>query len=492
MKVLLVYCNTTFQNAIPMGVSLLIAHLKKAGITVDLFDSTFYKWSDLSGMEQRMNALQFKPCYLRYKESSIYDDLREKVKNYSPDLIGFSMVEPTYYLGMRLLDSIADIVVKNGIKIAVGGVHAIFYPESFFKKDLIDYICIGEGEETFVELCLKLESGKDLFDIGGFIIRKNHELVRNNNIKLVDINQSPILDFDLYGKEFLQKPMMGKLLTSIAVEITRGCPYHCTYCAAPYLARISKNKGSGSWYRIKTIEKLYKEYNEYVRKYNPDFIHKHSESFLSVGKKRLYEYMEMYSEFAIPYWIETRPEDITEEKAKLLAKTNCKRISIGMESGNEKYRINMLKRKQTDENLLRAARLLHNAGISFSVNLIIGLPGETREMIFEGIELLRKMRPDSTSACMFTPYKGSFLRKYCEEKGMISPDYIGDDYSVSYSLKNNTLSEKEVLGFFRTLPLYIELPKSEYKRIEEAEKMTEKGNAAFEELKQSFLELKGW
>ncbi len=76
---------------------------------------------------------------------------------------------------------------------------------------------------------------------------------------------------------------------------------------------------------------------------------------------------------------------------------------------------------------------------------------------------------------------------------MIDPDFIGGDYfQMKYSLKNNTMSPKEVQGLFRTIPLYVCLPKSEYPRILRSEEMDEKGNELYNELKENYYEIMGW
>ena len=491
MNILMTYCNSMQENALPMGMSQLIACLHQAGYTVEFFDTTFYRWEEKSAMQVRMEHLQFPPCEIRHREGDVYDDFRNKIEATSPDLIGLSLVEPTFLLGMQLLESVRDLLISRNIKVAVGGVHAIYHPESLINNELIDFICIGEGEISFVELCRRLEHNDDPSDVQGFIVKNRKGCVRNTLRKPVDINMLPILDFDFFGPDFMLKPMMGRLHRTISVELTRGCPYTCTYCGNAWLTKIFKE--FGGWYRLKRIEKIHQEYEEYIDKYNPQFIYKHSESFLAVDEKRFGEYMDMYSAYRIPYWIETRPEDVTDKKAERLANSNCKRISIGLESGNESYRKTMLKRSYTNDQVIRSCAILKDNGISFSMNLIIGLPMENREMVFEGVNLLRSVKPDGITVLLYTPYHGSSLRQVCIDKGMIEPDFIcGDYFQMKYSLKNNTMNPKEVQGLLRTIPLYVHLPKSEYSRIRRSEEMNEKGNEIYNELKEEYYEIMGW
>jgi radical SAM superfamily enzyme YgiQ (UPF0313 family) len=479
------------ENALPMGVSQLLACLQEAGITVDLFDTTFYRWGDKSSMEVRMENLQFPPCDIRYSEGDVRRDLRKKIEDFSPNIIGFSVVEPTFLFSMELLELVKDLVEGKGIKVAVGGVHAIYATETFLDNELVDFICIGEGEEAFVDLCQRIESGSDTRNVEGFWARTKDGVVRNGLRRPVDINNLPILDFTLFGRDFLQKPMMGRTMRTISIELSRGCPYNCTYCGNAWLTKMFAEHGG--WFRLKDLDKIHREYKEYIRKYDPEFIYKHSESFLATSMERFMAYMEMYSEYAIPYWVETRPEDVTEEKAEMLARTNCKRVSIGLESGNELFRKKMLNRNYTNQQVKRACAILKDKDISFSMNLMIGFPDETRDMIFDGVELLRSVKPDATSVFLFTPYKGSDLRLLCEDRGMIKPDFIGGDYfQMEYCLKNNSMAEEEVLGLFRTIPLYVQMSESEFPRIKMSEKMNDKGDETFTRLKNEYYQIMGW
>lgn len=492
MKILMVYCNSMLENALPMGVSQLIACLQETGHNVALFDTTFYRWDEKSSMEIRMENLQFPPCEIRYSSGDVFQDLRQKIMDFSPDMIGLSIVEPTFYFALRLLRSVRDLIDKNKIIVAVGGVHAIYAPTTFLAEDSIDYICIGEGERGFIDLCNNLERGIRNDDQPGFYVRtKNGDFRQNELLRPVDLNSLPILDFTLFGSDFLLKPMMGRLYRTVSIELSRGCPYTCTYCGNAWLADMFR--GLGGWYRQKSIEKIHQEYQSYIKKYDPEFIYKHSESFLATSRKRFSAYMEMYSQYSIPYWIETRPEDISDEKAERLAETGCRRISIGLESGNEVFRKKVLRRNHSNELVKRSCSILRDKGISFSMNLILGFPNETREMIFDGIRLLREVKPDSTSIFLYTPYKGSALRKTCEDRGMVEPDFIGGDYfQMRYSLRNNSLSAEECLGLFRTVPLYVKLPETEYDRIERAEKYDDEGNREYLKLKDEYFEVMGW
>lgn len=492
MKVLLVYCNSMLENALPVGLSQLSACLKQAGITVELFDTTFYRYAQKSDMENRIEALQFPPCPLNFKEGNMYEDFQLAIEKFQPDLIGLSVVEPTFFLGMRLLESSRKIIKRKNIPVVLGGVHAIIAPQTAIKYgDLIDYICINEGEEVFVNLCQKINRGEPREDCVGFWVKNDSKWIKNPKASLVDINNSPIMDFTIYPESFLNKPMMGKVYRTISIDTTRGCPYFCSYCCDRALRNLFRELGS--WYREKSINKISQELREYVNMYSPEFVYIISESFLSGHVEKTRKFAEIYRTYSIPFWFNTRPEDITEEKIRIVKEIGCKRISIGLEHGSEAFRNKFLHRNYSNDDFKRACGILKDYNISFSVNIVIGFPYDTREMIFDAINLLRDIKPDGVSTHIYNPYHGSEIRLLCEKEGMIPTDLIAEDFfQKDYLLNNPTISKSEILGLFRTIPLYIEMEKRHYHRIKEAEGLDSNGDRVFRGLKKEFYALKGW
>lgn len=490
MRILMVYCNTAQDNTVPIGVTQVMACLLKAGHEVGLFHTTFYKRGSKSSAELRMEALQYKPCKFIYESSDMHTDFRAKVKEFNPDIIGFSIFEVTFNLFKELIGVARDIIRSRKIKVAVGGIHAIFWPESIAGTPDVDFISIAEAENTFVDLCNKISSGKPYFDQPGFWIKEGKRWRKNSASELVDLNSLSIAEPFMFGDRFMMKPMLGKLRKTITVELSRGCPYSCTYCSDSFLARKFANLGK--WYRVKSVSKIDEEYSLLINKYKPEFIYKFSETFLVAGDRWLTDYFDMYKKYSLPFWTESRPETINENNIRMLADSNCIRFSLGLESGNEWYRRRYLKRAYSNVQVVKATSILRKYGISFSMNLIIGFPFETRKMILDGIDILRKVKPDGISVYFFTPYKGCALRQVCEENDMIDKDFIGDDYfQMGYALRNNTLGEK-ITGLWRTIPLYVYLPKRRFSLIRKAEELTPAGYKAFRALKNEFYEKMRW
>jgi anaerobic magnesium-protoporphyrin IX monomethyl ester cyclase len=491
-RILLVYANTMMETVLSVNVSLLISCLKRADFEVRLFDTTFYKWSEKSATEVRTEYLQIKdvsdddPLKLEYKKTDIYEDFRETVKEFDPVIIGFSAVEPTYFLALGLLKSIEDLKKSHDIKVVFGGIHSIMAPDVVVKEPLIDVVCVGEGENSLPEICEKISRGEDYSGIPNMWVKKAGKIIKNQIRPLMDINELPYLDFTLYEDGRFLRPMMGKIYKTMIVEFSRGCPYVCSYCADRALAKKSMSEGA-SWYREKDVQNAIDEIKYYIKEYQGEYLYIFSESFLAMPQRKFDEFIEKYKEISLPFWFNTRPENITADKMKRLKTVNCHRVSIGIEHGNEEFRRKVLKRHVSNKEIIEASRILKDSGISFSVNNIIGFPDETRELVLDTVELNRQVAADGISVHIFNPYHGTELRDYSVKKGYIKNDLISTDFFIESLMDMPQFSKQQIMGMYRTMLLYIKMPKEYFGEIKKAESFDDQGNDSFKRLKEIYI-----
>lgn len=491
MKVLFVYPNLTMETLVPIHIPLLSACLKERGFELDLFDATFYKTDEVNFEQKRVELLQFKPFNLaekglRLKQTNIYEDFIEKVQDFKPDLICVTLVEDTWDLTQSLLEKVRDF----NIPVAAGGVFVTLCPEDVMANQDVDILCLGEGEEALVELCQKMSKGEDYSSIKNFWVKKEGTIIKNKLRPLADINKLPFVDYDLFGKERLYRPMFGKIYTIVQLEMDRGCPYGCTFCSAPNLKQIFNQADCGAYYRRKSVNRLMYEMRYLVKKYQPNFMYFNSETFLAKPIEELKELAAQYKEINLPFWCQTRPETITEEKAQILKEMGCNSVNIGIEQGNEEFRRRILNRFYSNEQAINGLKILEKYDIPYASNNVIGFPDETRELIFDTIELNRQLRPRTVNALMFTPYKGTALYDYCIEKGYLDKNSsIGSHPMIEgVRLKMDCLSFQELKGIQRTFNLYVRFPKSEWPEIKKAEKFDAEGNEVLERYKKIYQE----
>ena len=486
LKILFVYANCMMENLIPVGVSSLLGALRKAGFDVKLFDTTFYQTESIPADIERVKNLQILPfsyeeAGISVKQTDVFNDFRCLVQEHKPDLIMISLVESTYEQGINLLNSIGD---ERPYTVA-GGIFTILSPEETISNKCIDVVCVGEGEDVIVDFCRAYAGGGGYLDMPGMWFKINDGIRKNPIAKLVDLDNAPFLDFSLYEKERFYKPMQGKIFKMVPVEFSRGCPYRCSYCVNHALERHFVS--SGRWFRSKSIDRIFKEIEEYVNSYKVDFFYFVSESFLSMPPDKFDEFCERYSEYKIPFWFNTRPETITKEIVGKLEKINCFRMGIGLEHGNEEFRKKILNRHVSNQRIIEACKIVESSKIGYSINNMIGFPGETRELIFDTIELNRQIRPNTVGTFIFTPFKGTDLYKYCLENGHINTETKVGDLNRLSILKESALSDAQIKGLLRTFPLYVHFNKRYYPEIRKAECFTEEGDLIFKKLANIYI-----
>jgi len=488
-KVLFIYPNTEMATLVPINLSLLAPCLQQKGFEVELFDTTYYKWEEINFEQKKVDLLQLKPFSYKdkgvvYKESDMYEDLARKVNEYKPDLIAITLVEDTFELGMSLLNAIKDYAAP----VIAGGVFVTFSAEDVVANENVDMVCIGEGEEALVELCTRMSRGEDYSDVKNLWVKNNTAIIKNPMRALTDINALPFIDYDIFERKRLYRPMQGKIYTMIHMEIDRGCPYDCTYCEAPHLRKLFQEKGCGTYYRRKKIDHVIAEMKHLVKKYNPDYINFNAESFLAKPVSELREFAEKYREIGLPFWCQSRPETVTEEKIKIVKDMNCQNMQFGIEHGNEEFRAKVLNRHYTNKKMIDAFKVVEKYGIAYTVNNIIGFPDETRELVFDTIKVNRQINPTTMNVYFFTPYKGTRLYQYCIEKGYLEKGKKVHQLLDGVDLKMDSIGYLELKGLQRTFPLYAKLSEAVFEKIRIAEKFDDEGNRMFEKLKETYYE----
>jgi len=483
-RVLIVYPNLPLMLVPALAIGIFTKILNKKGYQVDLFETTGYLPQDSnenSSPENRVKYSQARdfnyerdlgiiPMYGDMKE-----DFREKVIEFKPDFMIFTVVEDAFLQALSLLEAVGDLNVPH----LIGGVFPTAAPDRCMEFPAIKMIGLGEGENIILATAEAIRLGKSLKNIPGTWYRDDQDTIHKSpRGPLVDINDySP--DFSLIDDRRFYRPMGGRVFRTMPIETYRGCPFTCTFCNSPMQTSQSKSSGQGNFLRRKGITELRDELREVVEKYKPEFLYFIDDSFLSRPRSEIFEFCDMYSEFALPFWFNTRPENCTEEVMKRINEAGAYRISFGLECGNEEYRRKVLLRQVSNKKIIERFDIIANSGIAFSVNLIIGFPGETRELIMDTVELVRSLSGfDTLTVSIFTPYHGTRLRNVAVRNGWLDPKTI-TVHTTSNSLLDMPppyLSSVDIDGLMRVVPLYCYFPKSEWKTLRRAETDDDEGN----------------
>ena len=475
VKVLMIEAGSEMEMGIPPNIAVLVYAVRMACFEIIVFSVNDYKQNRLTGDEVRVNTLQVPPTAaheipIEPKITDMVSDFQTILKRYKPDIVGLSATEPTYESGLKLLQSIAD----NKIFTIVGGAHSTLNPEEVIAENCVDAVCIGEGEEALVELCQSMQAREIDYSIKNLWFKEGSAIMRNPLRPLTNLDDVPFQDWSPWKiPPRASKAMAGEIRTTALVELSRGCPFKCNFCANHFLNTTFKNN-----YRERSVDRFIEEIEYLRKKYALGFVYVADETILTTSKKRFRELIDKYASVKLPFWCQTRPEFITYEKVKLLKEVGMQAINIGIESGNPDFRKKILNRASSDDDIINGIRQARKADVRVGANVIIGFPGESRSQIFETIELVRDAMPTSTMVHLFQPYKRTVLREDSIKLGLITPDHNCGDYRVE-SLGTGIISPEELLGLQRTFNLYVDLPKNRWNEIKEAEFLDSKGNAKF-------------
>jgi radical SAM superfamily enzyme YgiQ (UPF0313 family) len=441
MKILLVYPGTIVRE-IPLNLLYISSSLKKAGFDTKVFELTPYN-------KQKM---------FRDANKYIEKEFEKLLIDYQPDIVGISLMTINYQISMRLARIVKE---KSGAKIICGGIHPTIAPEETIKEKDVDYICIGEGEKSVVELVTNIQNKTDYTRIKGIWVKENGKIYKNPLRELEEnLDDISFPDRDAFPDEYYRDELIG---TNILAS--RGCPYHCSFCQNKYLMNIYKDKGK--FVRYRSFENIFVEIEYLIKRYDIKKLYFSDETF-TMNKKRILEFCKEYKKrFKLPFMCQTRIDTLDEEIISALKDAGCFHISLAIESGNEEVRIKLLKKPIKNEQIMNAFRLAKKYNLRTQSFNMVGLPGERLQYIFETIEINKKLQPDRILCSIFMPFKGTELGEWCFEKKMIKfdPKKSNNYYNV-ISIKYDNINPKTILGYQGFFDWYVRLPKKYYKIID--------------------------
>ena len=501
IKVLFIYPNTYGMNMLPPAIALFSSLLKNEGHEVEIFDTTYYNLDygiDSDGSKvDKLNVVPYsmEEKGIKRKETNWKQDLDELVKKFKPNLLAISSTEDMWELGMQILSHLEEYKIKNNIPVIAGGVFATFAPDICIKNKLVDIVCVGEGENALLDLCKKIQN-KETYDNltncwvktkSPKYLKSDTQIIKNGISSPVDINENPKIDISLFEENRLYRPMSGQVYKMIPIETIRGCPFTCRFCNSPDQMKFYKNHGS-NFYRKKKMELVYEELKHFKEKHKVEYNYFWADTFLGMSKKELDQFVEMYADIKLPFWMQTRPETIDDYNMKKLKSVGLHRISFGVEHGNEEFRKKILDRRWKNKDIIEKLKIPKKYDIQFSVNNITGFPTETKKLAFDTIELNRQIMADNHNIYSFVPFHGTPLRKMCEDLGLIDHDTITKCITSETQLYMEQYPPEEIEAIKKCFVLYVKFPKNRWKEIERAEKNDEEGNNIYKKLKEEYYE----
>ncbi|MFA5147188.1 MAG: radical SAM protein [Candidatus Omnitrophota bacterium] len=484
MKLLLVWPNKDSFGFKPIGISLLAGIARQLGWETKLFDTTGIDFGYTDNTQFGQSVKMFKPVdpssyNLKKEKLDLKEEFKKAFSEFRPDCVAIGVLSDEFRIAAQI--SAAAKEAMPDIPIIWGNKYPTLNPEKTLLSHNADFVCIGEGLRAFPEFLKAMAGGGDLYSIPNIWGNKKGSIVKNAPGPLVkDIDAMPYVDWEIFDKRQFYKPFDGRIYVGGDHMLNWGCPYHCTYCINHFYHGLYSNKYVMRRYSVKRI---LPELKHLVKRYGLQFFKFHDEDFLMRPVDNLRELGEAYrDEIGLPFTIETNPKSVTEEKVRILKEMNCASASIAIETGDLHLRRDVLKRVDTEEDVIRAFSLFRDAGIRTVSFNMLGIPFETRKTYYATVELNRNAGVQYPQVGLFFPFEGTELREIAIRENLFDPDEGSLYDRDNPPMKFPNLSKRELMEMRNVFPLYVKLPKSFWPFIERSEIQDDAGRMLRKEI----------
>ena len=351
----------------PLGILYLSSHLRAKGFDVEVYDSTFGSFAELTAM------LEVGPV----GALGIYGNLMTRAN----------------------VLRICRIAKGAGWTVLLGGPEPVNYAAEFIAAGA-DLIVKGEAEHSLEQL-MRVKFRWDAWaGIPGLVFQGENGIVNTGSPSLIaDLDAQPWpdrgrIDMSRYLRTWREHH--GK--SSISVITARGCPYQCNWCSHSVYGHTHRRRSPGS---------VADEVEWIIDRYQPDMLWMADDVF-TIHHGWLAGYAKEIARrgLRIPFECITRADRLNDQAADLLAELNCSRVWIGSESGSQRI-LDAMQRGVTLPQVHRAVSLCKSRGIETGMFLMWGYDGEQVEDVEATVDLVKQCRPDVFLTTISYPIKGT-------------------------------------------------------------------------------------
>jgi len=374
------YFRTHSENEIlfpPMGEAFLAAQLKKLDIDTRVFDCTF----------------------------DTPEGLASKLIDYKPAIVGIYSMVTLSHNAFRIAGLVRQILPQS--LLVAGGPLPTLYPEQYAGR--FDVVFRGEVDLSFPQFCrayLDTAGSTEhlhrlpLDTYPGLTIHQNDSQVEN---PVIHYSESQIAGFPLPDRgdidhaayQALWQEVDGTHTTSIIT--TFGCPFTCDFCSRPVF---------GNRFRRRNLDRVFEEIAA-IRSLGYDTLWIADDNF-TLDTRFLREFCRRMDGTNTRWSCLSRVTGVDPSLASLMKSAGCRRVYLGLETGNPNT-LKLMKKRATVEEGRHAVELFHQAGIETAAFFIVGYPGETVESIEDTFQFALDLPLDLISFNVPFPLPGSPL-----------------------------------------------------------------------------------
>ncbi len=423
-KILLIYPVTGMDLfgvnvGLPLSCVYLGTVLEKAGYRVEILDERITK--------------------------TFADDVAEAIRDEKPVLVGVSSMTGLQIRGgLEAAEAVRR--VDPSVPIVWGGVHPTLCPDSTLKDEFCDFVVLGEGEITLIELADRLRSGRDVTDVQGIGYKEEGELRFTPSRPMIeDLDVIPPPDYGLLDMEhyFTTAPSTGQ--RQLQIVTSRGCPYDCEFC---YNLKFNERR-----FRYFSAERVLSDIEAVVTRYGVRAIFIEDDYFFGhPGRVEQICDLLLERDLGLLIQVPCRIDYLHKRSPQMIDKlyrAGFKELWIGIESGSEGRLKEIMKRNTLDQ-VREVNQLLSGSDVYVKYGFMAGFPNEEQKETLETVDFMFELHANNSNAglapvAIYTPYPGTTLFDKAKlVYGMEFPDTLRGWSTFHFAENNNPfLSDRQ-------------------------------------------------
>ena len=392
------------ENAIPsLGLAYLAAVAERDGHTVDILDCTI---------------------------GGDWETIAAKGRALRPDVVGITAKTPSFTNAVKTANLLRAILPDATF--VVGGSHPTAMPEHTLAAEAFDYLVLGEGEETFVELLRQLagqEKGRKPETIPGLaFLREGKPFFTPPREPIGDLDSLPFPARHLLPPLSAYSPTAAsyRRLPLVHIMTSRGCPSRCNFCDRAIF---------GERYRARSADNVLAEVEEMVKRYGAREIRFFDDTF-TINRQRLATLCAGLKKIKprLPWTCLTKAEAVSLDMLKMMHDAGCWQVLYGLESGDDRV-LETLGKKNTVAMNRQAVAWAREARIRVRADFLVGSPAETPESLQRTLDFAKELDIDFAHFNKFVPFPGTTFYQML----------VAEGYHFDFSGSSSTLDHDAMI-----------------------------------------------